>query len=157
MGYSVNTSASTFDISDHVSSTTKKVMVTGDTIFTTTGDVLIYALESECYTLNGATASTLQYSVTNNTTSTTATISGTSASLANLPAGATILAQLGALANAPVVTTAAGAGAFPWGAVRVPGNSSIKLVVGVGSTTGTFGHSVRYEPVEPGAAVIPAF
>jgi hypothetical protein len=157
MTTSVNSSIAGSVVTDHTTSTSTKVMVNGDTLFNTVGDVLIYALASECYTANGATASTLQYSVTNNTTATAQTISIASASLANAAIGVSTLAQLGALTNAPVVTTASGVGAFPWGAIRVPGNSSVKVVIGVGSTTGTWRHYVRYEPLEDGAYVVPAF
>lgn len=142
---------------DHIAKTTPKVMVTGDVIFTTSGDILIYALFSECETANGVTASTLQYTGTNNTTATTSNISAASASLASAPQGTSALAQLGAITNAPVLSTASGIGAFPWGAVKVPDNSSIKTVIGVGSTTGTWKHYVRWEPLEAGAFITPAF
>ena len=115
------------------------------------GIFLIYGLASECYTANGATASTLQYSVTN--ANGTTTISGASASLANAAIGVSVIAQLGALANAPTVTSASGVGVFPWGAIRIPGGSTIRLVVGVGSTVGTWRHYLRYEPFEFGATV----
>lgn len=145
------------ETTDHLAKTTAKVMVNGDGIFTTTGDVLIYALKSECYTANNATASTLQYSVTNNTTSTSQTISAASASLASAAIGVSVLALLGAVTNTPTVTNAAGVGAFPWGAIVVPGNSTIKTVIGVGSTTGTWKHYIRWEPLEDGAYVTAAF
>jgi hypothetical protein len=137
--------------------TTPAVMTDGLTIFNTVGDILIFALLSECYTANNATASTLQYTSTNNATSTTANISAASASLANAAAGVVVTAQLGAVANAPTVSTAAGVGVFPWGAVRVPNGSSIKLVVGVGSTTGTWSHYLHWQPLQDGAIVTPAF
>jgi hypothetical protein len=132
-------------------------LVNGTEVFTTTGDVLVFAILSECYTANGATASTLQYSVTNNTTSTTTTMTGASASLANAAQGVSVVAQLGALANAPVVSSASGVGVFPWGAVRVPGGCSVKLVVGTGSTTGTWKHYLHWQPLEQGAVVVPSF
>ena len=137
--------------------TTPAVMTNGLTVFNVTGDVLVFAILSECYTANGATASTLQYSVTNNTTTTSATMSGASASLANAAIGVSVIAQLGALANAPTVTGASGVGVFPWGAVRIAGNSSIKLVVGTGSTTGTWVHYVHWQPLQDGAIITPAF
>jgi len=137
--------------------TTAAVMTNGLTIFTTTGDLLIFALMSVCNTANGATASTVQYTSTNNATSTTANISAASASLANAAIGVVVTAQLGAVANAPTVSTAAGVSVSPWGGIRVPGGSSIKLVVGVGSTTGTWAHFIHWEPLQDGAIVIPAF
>lgn len=133
------------------------VMSNGLSVFNVTGDVLIFAILSECYTANGATASTLQYSVTNNTTSTSQTMSGASASLANAAIGVSVIAQLGSLSNAPTVTNASGVGVFPWGAVRVAGNSTIKLVVGTGSTTGTWKHYVHYQQLEDGAVITAAF
>lgn len=150
-------SRQTKDNSDHVAKTTAKVMVNGDTLFNITGDVLIYALVSECYTANNATASTLQYSVTNNDSATAQTISAASATLASKTPKTSVLAQLGALTNAPVISNASGVGAFPWGAIRVGGNSILTSVIGVGSTTGTWKHYVRYEPLEDGATITPAF
>ena len=137
--------------------TTPAVMSNGLTIFNTTGDILVFALLSECYTANGATASTVQYTSTNNGTSTTANMTGVSASLANAAIGVSVITQLGAVTNAPTVTTASGVGVFPWGAVRIPGGSSIKLVVGTGSTTGTWAHYIHWEPLQDGAIVTPAF
>ena len=117
---------------DLVSVTTAKVMVNGDIIFSTIhGDICIYSLYSECYTPNNATASTLQYNVTNNDTAISATCSGVSASLASAPAGTSVLTQLGALTNIPVVSTASGIGAFPWGAVKISRNSDLKTIIGV--------------------------
>jgi len=150
-------SRQTKDNSDHVAKTTAKVMVNGDTLFNITGDVLIYALVSECYTANNATASTLQYSITNNDSATAQTISAASATLASKAPKTSVLAQLGALTNAPVISNASGVGAFPWGAVRVGGNSILTSVIGVGSTTGTWKHYIRYEPLEDGATITPAF
>jgi hypothetical protein len=137
--------------------TTAAVMTNGLAIFNTTGDILVFALLSECYTANNATASTLQYTSTNNTTSTTGNLSGTSASLANAAIGVVVTTQLGAVTNVPTVSTASGVGVFPWGAVRIPGNSTIKLVVGTGSTTGTWAHYIHYQPLQDGALVTPAF
>jgi hypothetical protein len=150
-------SRQTKDKSDHVAKTTAKVMVNGDTLFNITGDVLIYALVSECYTANNATASTLQYSITNNDSATAQTISAASATLASKAPKTSVLAQLGALTNAPVISNASGVGAFPWGAIRAGENSILTSVIGVGSTTGTWKHYVRYEPLEDGATITPAF
>jgi hypothetical protein len=136
-------------------SPTAKVMTNGDTVFTVLGgDILVFGIASECYTANNATASTLQYSVTN--ANGTTTISGASASLANAAIGVSVLAQLGALANAPTVTSASGVGVFPWGAVRIPSGSTVKLVVGVGTTVGTWKHYLAYKAFESGANVVAA-
>jgi hypothetical protein len=135
-------------------STVAKVMTNGDTIFTVTGDILVFGLASECYTANGASATTIQYQVVN--AGGTATMSGVSASLANAAAGTSVVAQLGTLANAPVVTAAVGVGVFPWGAVRIPGGSTINLVVATGPTTGTWSHYITYKLFEAGATVVAA-
>ena len=137
--------------------TSPAVMTDGLSIFNVSGDVLVFAIFSECYTANGATASTLQYTSTNNTTTTTGNMSGVSASLANAAVGVSTIAQLGAVTNAPTLTTASGVGVFPWGAIRLPGDSTIKLVIGVGSTTGTWVHYVHWQPIEDGAIITPAF
>ena len=76
-------------------------MVDGQTIFTVAGSpILIHALVSLCVTSNGATASTLQYSVTPTTGAGAQTISGASASLANATAGASVTLAGTALATA---------------------------------------------------------
>ena len=137
--------------------TSPAVMTNDLSIFNVSGDVLIFAILSACYTANGATASTLQYTSTNNTTTTTGNMSGVSASLANAAIGVSAIAQLGAVTNAPTLTTASGVGVFPWGAIRLPGNSTIKLVIGTGSTTGTWVHYVHWQPLEDGAIITPAF
>jgi hypothetical protein len=137
--------------------TSPAVMTNGLTVFNTTGDILVFALLSECYTANDTTASTLQYSVTNNSTSTSQTMSGTSTALISSPVGTSIVSLLGALTNVPTVTNAAGVGVFPWGAIRIPGNSSIKLNIGVGSTTGKWKHYIHWQPLENGAVITPAF
>ena len=137
--------------------TSPAVMTNGLTAFNTTGDILVFALLSECYTANDATASTLQYTVTNNSTATSQTMSGASTALISSPAGTSVVSLLGALTNIPTVTNAAGVGVFPWGAIRVPGNCSIKLNVGVGSTTGKWRHYLHWQPLEQGAVATSAF
>ena len=157
MSVVLNNTAASMPIIYYNAITSPAVMSNGLTIFNTTGDILVFALLSECYTANGATASTVQYTSTNNGTTTTANMTGVSASLANAAIGVSVITQLGAVTNAPTVTTAAGVGVFPWGAVRVPGGSSLKLVVGTGSTTGTWAHYIHWQPLQDGAIVVPAF
>ena len=142
--------------------TTAAVMSNGLAIFTTTGDVMFKSLVAECYTGNDSTASTLQWSVTAN--GATATISGTSNSLASLPKGTAISINLAgstpanALSDTPTISTnAAGVVASPWGDLRVPGGATIKLIIGTGSTTGTWAHYIEYRQLESGAIVLPAF
>lgn len=128
------------------------VMVNSDTLFTITGGwIQIEALVSECVTSNDATASTLQYT-TAPTVGSATTISAASSSLANAAAGASVTLVGTALSTAaslsaggPNITTTSG------GIVVPPG--AIKIVVGVGSTTGTWKHYLRYRPLSPGVVV----
>ena len=143
---------------DHVVNTNSAVMSNGLTIFNVVGDVQILSLVSECYTSNNATASTLQYSFTSSNT-TAATLSGASSSLASLTAGYAIgLQAASALTTAPLISSN-NAGAVlntnPRG-IRLP-TGTIKLVIGVGSTTGTWRHYIRWEPLEQDAYITPAF
>ena len=142
---------------DHVAQTTAAVMSNGLTIFNVFGDIQITSLVSECVTANDVTATTLQYSFTSdNTTSTT--FSGVSTTIASKPAGSVVALSASTLAEVPsqsanaagvVLNTASRGVRFPSGA--------IKLTVGVGSTTGTWRHYLRYEPLEYGAYVTAAF
>ena len=143
--------------SDNLVTTSNKVMVTGDAIFHVSADILIYALVSECYSANNSVASTLQWAANNLGTTTIQTLSNASSSLANVGVGVSLMLNLGAVTNAPVVTNASGAGSLPWGTIRVAGGSDITTIIGVGSTTGTWKHYLRYVPLEQGAVVTPAF
>lgn len=138
-------------------SATTAVMVNGNTIFTVGGGpIQILALQSVCVTANDATASTLQYQSVP-TVGTAAAISGASASLASLVAGDTVNLNQTSLATAPDVVLAS-AGAVVIGPnvanrmVIQPG--TIKLVIGVGSTTGTWKHYIAYVPLAPGVTVV---
>ena len=136
---------------DYVTNTNAAVMVNGDTIFTLYGDVQIMNLFSECVTPNDATASTLQYSITPNV-GTATTISGASSTLASATAGTLVVLDGTALSTAPIVapsgvslsTTARGILAM---------SGVVKVVIGVGSTTGTWKHYIRYKALETGAYV----
>lgn len=119
------------------------------------GPIQILGLMSICQTANDTTASTLQYESTGTLGATTQTISAASASLASAAAGASVVFQGTALATAPVVN-ANGAGIMANGLLIVPAGT-IKAVVGVGSTTGTWKHYLRYHPLAPGAVVTAAF
>ena len=127
------------------------VMVNGDIIFTASGDVTVHDLVSKCITANNTTASTLQYRIVP-TIGTSTTISGASATLASAAAGTLVTMVGDALATAPIIA-ATGVGLsqtsrgifFPAGTIR--------LVIGVGSTTGTWTHYIRYSPLAPGATV----
>jgi len=153
--YSNPTTTGSPQNTDHVVNTTAKVMVNGDVIFNVVGDVFVRSVYSECYSANNVTASTLQYSATANATTTT--ISGASPSLASAAVGQTVVIQPTALATAPILTAASGVGLNILGEIRLVDTTQIKTVVGVGSTTGTWKHYVRYEPLEPGAYITAAF
>lgn len=128
------------------------VMVTGATIFTVTGGpVMVLGLCSVCQTANNATASTLQYSTVATLGALAGTISGASATLASAVIG-TVVTLIGtALSTAPVIS-ATGVGLMTSTPIIVqPG--TITLTVGVGSTTGTWKHYLRYQPLVAGASV----
>ena len=127
------------------------VMVNGDTIFTSTGDVTVHDLVSVCVTANNATASTLQYRIVP-TVGTSTTISGATTTLASVAAGTIVTLVGDALATAPTISPngvglsqAAKGIYFPAG--------TLKVVIGVGSTTGTWKHYLRYTPLQAGATV----
>lgn len=158
MAVTVNPTVAGQPVTDHIVNTTPAVMTNGLVIFNIVGDIQILSLVSECYTDNGATASTLRYNITASN-GTSATISAASSSLANLTAGyAVALAAASGLAEAPqissnnsgVVLNTASRG------VRIP-SGTINLTIGVGSTTGTWAHYLKYEPLQNGAYVTPAF
>ena len=120
-------------------------LVNATTIFTVVGGpIIIKQIISLCITANGATASTLQYSA-DGTDGSAATISGASASLANAAAGTIVATAPGTLATAPAVY-ANGVGILGAlaGGIVIPAGI-ITTTVGVGSTTGTWKHIIRYE------------
>ena len=130
--------------------TQPKVMVNGDIIFTVSGGpILIWSLMSECVTANDATASTLQYNSVP-TVGSAATISGATTTLASIAAGATIQLTPTALTTAPTIALAA-AGGVQLGLVAqnkiLVQAGTLKLVIGVGSTTGTWRHRIAYIPL----------
>ena len=138
-----------------VSSSTA-VMVNGDVVFTIAGGpIQIIDIISECITANGATATTMQWRSVP-TVGTAATISGASASLANQTAGSTIRLAPTALTTALSIV-AASAGGLSLGvdeANRIAVKTgTLSLVIGVGSTTGTYRHWLRYAPLSPTVTV----
>lgn len=130
-------------------------MVTGATIFTIAGGpIAITAICSVCQTANGATASTLQYENITTLGSLTGTFSGASASLASAVAGTVVAlntAATPALTTAPVVG-ASGVG-LSLSEPIICQAGTINIVVGVGSTTGTWKHYIRYKPLATGVTV----
>ena len=132
------------------------VMVNADTKFTITGGpIQIMDLLSVCVTANDATASTMQWQ-SNPTVGTATTITGATATLASATAGTTVLIQPTALSTAPVIV-AASAGGLHLGLVAqnhiIVKEGTLKTVIGVGSTTGTWYHCLRYVPLTPDSLV----
>lgn len=127
-------------------------MVNGATIFTVAGGpIMITGLVSICQTANDTTASTLQYATVSTLGSLAGTISGASATLASAVAG-TVVTLIGtALSTAPVIS-ATGVGLMTFTPIEVQAGT-IKLTIGVGSTTGTWKHYLRYQPLAPGVTV----
>lgn len=133
-----------------------KTMVNGDTIFTITGGpIQIVNLVSTCITANNGTASTLQYSSTP-TYGSPATISAASATLASASIGTTAILTPTALSTAPTIVTGANGG-VQLGLVAQNHitilEGIITVVIGVGSTTGTWRHSLVYLPMSPNVIV----
>lgn len=136
--------------------TNAAAMVNGTVIFTITGGpISIVDLVSVCVTANDATASTLQWSSTP-TVGSAKTISAATATLASATAGTTVKLNQTSLATAPDIVTAANGGVQIGANVAnriVVKDGTITTVIGVGSTTGTWKHILRYIPLSPNAAV----
>ena len=135
---------------------TTAALVNGTTIFTIAGGPIeILSLVARCVTGNDGTASTLQWSA-DPTDGAAVTFSGASASLANALAGAMAILQGTALSTAPTVNASgvglSMSGATPTGGIIV-GAGIITTVMGVGSTTGTWQHHLRYRPLSRGVTV----
>lgn len=126
-------------------------LVNGATVFTVSGGpIQIVSIGAICVTANGATASTLQYSA-DGTDGAAATITGASASLANVTAGTIVVSVPGTLATAPAVY-ANGVGIAGTVGIIVPAGI-ITNTIGVGSTTGTWKHFIRYIPLTPNSII----
>lgn len=131
------------------------VMVNGDTIFTIAGGpIYILSLQSVCVTVNNTTASTLQYQSVP-TLGSAATISGASTTLAAAATGVGAVVSLNgaALVTAPEVIAGTAGGVSMAGAGVVVQAGTIKIVIGVGSTTGTWRHFMSYFPLASGVTV----
>jgi hypothetical protein len=145
-----------FMVSERAIESNAAVMVNGDTVFTIAGGpIQILELLSVCVSANGATASTMQWQSVP-TVGTATTITGATATLANATAGTSVLIQPTALSTAPVIVTAANGG-LHLGLVAqnhiIVKDGALKLVIGVGSTTGTWRHYLRYKPLSPASTV----
>ena len=128
-----------------------KTMVNGDVIFNIIGDIEIVSLVSECETSGTSVASTIQYK-SNPTVGAAATFTGTSTGLGSAVAGSS-LSVLSGQTTAPslVISGANNDSTYPLAAWCPEG--TISLVVGVGSTTGTWRHYLRYNPLTDGSYV----
>lgn len=142
-----------YDQSEKAVTNSTAVLVDATTIFTITGGPIeILSLVARCVTDNDGTASTLQWSA-DPTDGAAATFSAASASLASLTAGATVVLQGTTLATAPIVnTTGVGLGQQVTNGIVV-GAGIITTTIGVGSTTGTWQHHLRYRPLARGVTV----
>lgn len=145
---------------DHAPRTADKAaatLVNGTTIFTiANGSIMIDELIAYCKTANDTTASTLQFSSTPTLGSAT-TFSGASASLASAAAGAVVRLNPTALSTAPDLVAAASGGVSLGASVgnRIIVHAGIiTIVVGVGSTTGTWEFHLRYFPLAKGVTVV---
>lgn len=151
-----------YDLAEKSVATSAAVMVNGTTVFTIAGGPIVAReLVSVCITANNGTASTLQWSA-DGTDGAAATITAASASLASAAAGATVVTQFTALTTAPALYAAASGGVgitrptSTAHGILVPAGI-ITYVIGVGSTTGTWKHYLRYTPMVRGITVTASF
>jgi len=127
-------------------------MVNAQVLFTIAGgSILVEGLVSECVTGNDATASTLQYSATP-TVGAATTISGATTTLASVAAGYSISILGTALSSVP--TLSVGGPNLGMTSPLVVPEGTITVVIGVGSTTGTWKHYLRYRPLAVGVTVV---
>ena len=138
-------------LSPAFASSATAVMVNGNTLFTVAGGpILIVGLVSLCITTNDATASTLQYT-TGPTVGSAQTISAASGSLANAAAGASV-ALIGTALTTAANLNANGPNLSMTAPLFCPAGT-IKAVIGVGSTTGTWKHYISYILLASGVTV----
>lgn len=143
-------------IADKATESATAVMTNGMTVFTVAGGpIAVIDILSVCVTANDATASTMQWQSVP-TVGTATTFSGASATLASATAGTTVRLAPTALSTAPVIVAASAGGVQLGTNVAnsiIVKDGTIKLVIGVGSTTGTWKHMIRYVPISPLAVV----
>lgn len=140
-----------FNMTDKVISNTAAVLVNGTTIFTiANGPIAVLELMAYCVTANDPTESTLRWSH-DPTDGAATTISGASASLVSAAAGASVVLQGTALTTAPTVTANGAVLGQTREIILMPG--IITTTIGVGSTTGTWRHHLRYRPLSESAIV----
>lgn len=143
----------TADLQERVALKAAATITNGQTLFTIAGGpIVVIALVSFCVTANDGTASTLQFSATPTVGAGAQTISGASASLASAAAGASVTLAGTALATAALLNANGPNLIANPGTIVVPAGT-ITAVVGVGSTTGTWRHYIRYRPLATGVTV----
>lgn len=142
-----------YDQSDKAVTNTTATLVNATTLFTIAGGPIeILSLVARCVTTNDGTASTLQWSA-DPTDGVAVTFSAASASLASVAAGGMVTLQGTTLATAPLVSASGCNIAQQVTNGIVVGAGIITSVVGVGSTTGTWQHHLRYRPLARGVTV----
>lgn len=142
-----------FDQQEKAVTNTTAALVNGTTLFTIAGGPIeILSLVARCVTTNDGTASTLQWSA-DPTDGVAVTISAASASLASVAAGGLVTCQGTTLATAPLVSASGANIAMAVTNAIVVGAGIITSTVGVGSTTGTWQHHLRYRPLARGVTV----
>jgi len=146
-------SKGTADLQERVVKKEAATMVNGQVMFTIAGGPIeVLGLVSIAETSNDATASTLQYSATPTIGSAT-TISAASASLANAAAGASVTLAGTTLSTAALLSAGGPNLIANPGTIMVP-IGTITMVIGTGSTTGTWAHYLRYKPLATGVTVV---
>lgn len=144
------------DLADKAAVKAAATMTNNQVAFTIAGGpIRIEELLSECITSNDTTASTLQWR-SNPTVGTATTFSGATATLASAAAGATIRLAPTALSTAPTIVADTSGGVQLGTNVAnriIVKEGTIQMVIGVGSTTGTWKHYIRYTPLANGVTV----
>jgi len=139
--------------------TSAAVMVNGlDTFNIVGGPIVADELISVCVTANNGTASTLQWQA-DGTDGSATTFTGASASLASAAAGTFAVTHFTATTTAPVLYTAGVGISRPTSTAHgmtIPAGI-IEMVIGTGSTTGTWKHYLRYRPLARGVIVTALF
>jgi len=148
------------DLSERAVSTGAAVLVNGTDVFNISGGpIVILDLVSVCVTANAASpASTLQWQADGTDGAATAFTAAT-ATLASAAAGTIVATLFTATSTAPSIYTA-GVGisrAATTAAGMIVPAGIIEMVVGVGSTTGTWRHYMRYRPLGRGVTVTALF
>lgn len=142
-----------YDQDEKVVTKAAATMVNAQTIFTVAGGpIKIIELMALCITANNTTASTLQYSA-DPTDGGAITFSGATTTLASIAAGGSIVLNGTALTTAPDISAVGvSLGSVTTRGIIIPAGI-ITIVIGVGSTTGTWSHHLRYRPLARGVTV----